>query len=40
MSQHVLEVKLIGGDHDGDLAFIPRISLTPSGQTTGFSFIL
>lgn len=40
MSEHVLKVKLIGGDHDGDLAFIPRISLTPSGRSTGFSFML
>ena len=40
MSERVLEVKLIGGDHDGDVAFIPRVSLTPSGGTTGFSFML
>lgn len=40
MSERVLEVKLIGGDHDGDVAFIPRVSLTPSGGINGFSFLL
>lgn len=30
MSGCVLEVQLIGGDHDGEIAFIPRISLTPT----------
>ena len=30
MSDRVLEVRLIGGDHDGQLAFIPRITLIPS----------
>lgn len=28
--ERVLEVQLIGGDHHGDIAFIPRISLTPT----------
>ena len=37
MSNRVLEVKLIGGDHDGELAFIPRISLSPSIHGTKFS---
>jgi len=29
-SERVLQVRLIGGDHDGELAFIPRITLIPS----------
>ena len=40
MSNHVLEVRLIGGDHDGDLAFIPRVSLSPSVQGANFSIKL
>jgi hypothetical protein len=38
MGDRVLEVRLIGGEHDGELAFIPRISLTPSTQTADLSF--
>jgi len=30
MSNRVLQVRLLGGDHDGDIAFIPRITLSPS----------
>jgi ATP-dependent exoDNAse (exonuclease V) alpha subunit len=30
MSNRVLQVCLLGGDHDGDIAFIPRITLSPS----------
>jgi ATP-dependent exoDNAse (exonuclease V) alpha subunit len=30
MSNRVLQVRLLGGDHDGDIAFIPRITLLPS----------
>jgi len=30
MSNHVLQVCLLGGDHDGQIAFIPRIMLSPS----------
>ena len=37
MSDRVLEVRLIGGDHDGKLAFIPRISLFPS-NTANLAF--
>jgi ATP-dependent exoDNAse (exonuclease V) alpha subunit len=39
MSDRVLEVRLVGGDHDSKLAFIPRITLTPT-NTTDFSFRL
>ena len=37
LSQRVLEVRLIGGDHDGEIALIPRISLTPT-SLTDFTF--
>ena len=37
MSQRVLQVQLIGGDHNGQLAFIPRIALT-STSTPDFTF--
>lgn len=30
MAERVIEVKLIGGDHDGEIALIPRISLIPT----------
>lgn len=40
MSQRVLKVKLIGGEHDGQLALIPRITLSPTEAQTGFAFIL
>ena len=36
MSHRILEVRLIGGDHNGKLALIPRITLSPSVQ--GFNF--
>lgn len=39
-SRRVLEVKLIGGEHHGDTAFIPRITLTPTEGQTGFAFVL
>jgi hypothetical protein len=40
MTERVLEVRLIGGDHDGQLEFIPRITLTPSGSLTDFAFVM
>ena len=30
MGERVLQVRLIGGDHDGSIALIPRISLIPT----------
>ena len=36
VSQHVLEVRLIGGQHAGKCAFIPRITLSPPVEATGF----
>jgi len=40
MSRRVLEVKLIGGEHNGQLALIPRITLSPTESQTGFAFVL
>ena len=40
MSWHVLEVKLIGGEHNGQLALIPQITLCPVEGQTGFVFVL
>ena len=35
VSSRVLEIRLIGGDHRGKTAFIPRITLTPSEKQVG-----
>ena len=35
-SQCVLEVRLIGGQHAGKCAFIPRITLSPPVEATSF----
>lgn len=40
MSRRVLEVKLIGGEYNGQLALIPRITLSPTEGQTGFAFVL
>lgn len=40
MSPKVLEVRLMGGEHDGEITFIPRITLTPSISHTDFAFKL
>ena len=40
MTPKVLEVHLIGGDHDGDIAMIPHTISTPSGWNADFSFKL
>lgn len=37
MSDRVLEVRLVGGDHDSEIALIPRITLTPP-STADFAF--
>ena len=37
MSERVLQVRLIGGDHDGQFALIPRISLIPT-STPNYTF--
>ena len=36
----VLETRIIGGDHNGEIALIPRITLTPSARNAGFPFVL
>ncbi|KAJ7026987.1 hypothetical protein C8F04DRAFT_1238363 [Mycena alexandri] len=35
MSPHVLEIRLIGGEHAGKTAFIPRITIIPSAEEIG-----
>jgi ATP-dependent exoDNAse (exonuclease V) alpha subunit len=40
MTDRVLEVQLIGGEHHDKIAFIPRITVIPSSKSTGFSFTL
>jgi ATP-dependent exoDNAse (exonuclease V) alpha subunit len=40
MSDRVLEAEILGGEHNGEIAFIPRITMTPSGNTNDFAFIL
>ena len=40
MSNRVLEVKIIGGDHHGKTEFIPRITLSPTEDEAKFSFKL
>jgi len=40
MSERVLEVKILGGDWNGQTAFIPRISLTPTADSAEFTFML
>ena len=40
MSRRVLEAKLIGGEHDDQLALIPRITLAPTEGHTGLAFVL
>lgn len=37
-SARVLQVRIIGGSHDGNIAFIPRITITPSASQANFSF--
>jgi hypothetical protein len=39
-SHRVLEVRLIGGDHNGEIALIPRITLTPSAKHATHAFVL
>lgn len=40
ISHRVLEIRIIGGSHNNELAFIPRITLTPSNLQGEFTFIL
>jgi hypothetical protein len=40
LSDRVLEAEVLGGEHNGEIAFIPRITMTPSGNTTNFAFVL
>ena len=36
----VLEVQLLGGDHNGEIALIPRITLTLSAKNSNYAFVL
>lgn len=38
MSNRVLEACLLGGEHDGEIAMIPRITLTPSSRAANVTF--
>ena len=38
MWDRVLEVRLIGGEHDGEIALIPRITLTPTSSNADVTF--
>ena len=38
MCNRVLEVCLIGGEHDGEIALIPRITLTPTPSAADVTF--
>lgn len=38
MTDRVLEAQIMGGAHDGDFVFIPRITLTPQQPSTHYSF--
>ncbi len=40
MSNRVLQVYLLGGDHDGEMAFILRITLLPSIRGADFTIHL
>lgn len=39
-TDRVLEVQVMGGQFDGEISFIPRITLTPSGKDAEFTFTL
>ena len=38
MWDRVLEVRLIGGEHDGEIALIPHITLTPTSSNADVTF--
>ncbi|KAF5349437.1 hypothetical protein D9758_014620 [Tetrapyrgos nigripes] len=40
ISPRVLEASILGGEHDGEVVFIPRIKLTPSAKNTEYSFVI
>jgi len=39
MGGRVLEARVLGGEHDGDVVMIPRIAIPPSTSTTTHSFM-
>jgi hypothetical protein len=40
MSPHVLEIRLMGGEHNDKKTFIPRISISPSAEQVAFAMKL
>lgn len=38
MTNHILEAKIMGGAHDGEIAMIPRITLTPQQPSVHHAF--
>ncbi len=40
ISDRVLEVRIMGGSHDGEIALIPRITLNPTSSNSDFPFKL
>jgi hypothetical protein len=40
MSDRVLEAEILGGEHNGEVAFISRIIRTPSGNTSEYAFMI
>jgi ATP-dependent exoDNAse (exonuclease V) alpha subunit len=40
MSHRILQLQLIGGDHDGESVLLPRVTLSPSSTTLDFSIKL
>ena len=39
-SSRILEVSIVGGSHNGSIALIPRVSLTPNSDGNDFPFVL
>jgi len=39
-SHRILEVSIVGGSHNGSIALIPRVSLTPNSDSSDFPFVL
>ena len=40
VSRHVLQVRIMGGEYDGNVELIPRVSLTPTSTCVKTAFSL
>ena len=40
VSRHVVQVRIMGGEYDGNVELIPRISLTPTSTCAEYAFSL